>query len=180
MKKYKYFPFYFFLIICFFIIGQRINFVVRGNPINIRTWNQIWERLPYFTIWAIIMAFVFNQITNNLNNNQKKDIIKAKKRITDRVEFHSQANTHECRVCGYYSKDYPWGEDGKSPSFQICPCCGVQYGIKDITPEEIQNERKLWVKNNYKWFNSNLKPAGWSSEEQLKNIPIIGTGEDNV
>lgn len=126
------------------------------------------------------MAFISNQVTNELIKREITATIKAKKRIEEREKYYSESNTHECRVCGYHNNDYPWGEDGNSPSYQICPCCGVQYGVKDITPEEIQNERKLWVKNKYKWFDSNLKPSGWSSEEQLKNIPKIGIGEDNV
>jgi hypothetical protein len=115
-----------------------------------------------------------------MKETEKNKIDEAEKRIENRQQYFSPPLHQGCRVCGYRNKDYPWGEDGKSPSYQICPCCGVQYGVKDITPEEIQNERKLWVKNKYKWFDSNLKPAGWSSEEQLKNIPKIGIGEDNV
>ena len=32
-----------------------------------------------------------------------------------------------CPVCGYPLSDYnPWGDDGKTPTYDICPCCGVE------------------------------------------------------
>jgi len=180
MKKFRYFPLYFVVIFCVSVIGQKFNLVIRGTPIGGHSWLEIWRNMPLIIIVTTVWAFIINQGMNEIWKKQIADINKAKKRITERVEYHSQVNMHECRVCGYYSKDYPWGEDGKSPTYQLCPCCGVQYGVKDITPEEIQNERELWIKNKYKWFDSNLKPANWSSEEQLKNIPKIDTGENNV
>jgi len=30
-----------------------------------------------------------------------------------------------CRVCGLEQDDTPWGEDGKTASFNICDCCAV-------------------------------------------------------
>jgi len=180
MKKFKYFPMYFVVVFCMSVIGQKFNLVIRGTPIGGYSWHEIWRNMPLIIIVTTVWAFIINQGMNEIRKKQIADIIKAEKRIEVKGKYHSMANAHECRVCGYQNNDYPWGEDGKSPSYQICPCCGVQYGVKDITPEEIQNERKLWVKNKYKWFDSNLKPSGWSSEEQLKNIPKIGIGEDNV
>ena len=29
---------------------------------------------------------------------------------------------HNCRVCGYYIDDLPWGKDGNCPTYEICPC----------------------------------------------------------
>ena len=34
---------------------------------------------------------------------------------------------HICRVCGYCDEElFPWGEDGETPTFEICPCCNVE------------------------------------------------------
>jgi len=180
MKKFKYFPLYFAVVFCMSVIGQKFNLVIRGTPIGGYSWPEIWRNMPLIIIVSTIWAFIINQGMNEIRKKQIADTINEKKRIAERIVYHSQANTHECRVCGYYSEDYPWGEDGKSPTYQICPCCGVQFGVKDITPDEIQNERELWVKSKYKWFNSEMKPVGWSFEEQLKNIPRIGNGVDDV
>jgi len=27
---------------------------------------------------------------------------------------------HNCRVCGLYIDDLPWGEDGNCPTYEIC------------------------------------------------------------
>lgn len=171
MKKYKYYPFYFLFILGFFIIGQRYNFIVHGMPVGEHSWSEIWKKLPYFTICSTIMAFVSNQIVNQINEKQKADIIKAEKRLEAKGKYHSSPNTHECRVCGCYSKDFPWGEDGKNPSYQICPCCGVQFGKEDLTLESIKEYRDKWRSKGGEWFAKNEKPSGWDIEQQMKHIP---------
>jgi len=177
MRKFRYLPLFLLFVFCILIISQKFNFLIRGVPIGGHSWKQISNDLPtticFSIIWSLILNLGFNQLLKQ-NGNE------IKKRIKERQKYSSPPHIHQCRVCGYSNKECPWGGDGKSPTYQICPCCGVQYGVKDITPEEIQKERKLWAKSKYKWFDSNLKPADWSSEEQLKNIPKIGTGENNV
>ena len=37
-----------------------------------------------------------------------------------------------CRVCGFeYANYYPWGEDGNSASYDVCDCCGCEFGYDD-------------------------------------------------
>ena len=36
-----------------------------------------------------------------------------------------------CRICGYRLGFEPWGDDGKTPTYEICPCCGVEFGNED-------------------------------------------------
>lgn len=78
-----------------------------------------------------------------------------------------------CRICGLYQgKDHPpWGEDGKSPSFDICECCGVEFGYGDCFLDDIKRLRKEWLDNGASWDDSKYKPKNWSLEEQMKNIP---------
>ena len=48
---------------------------------------------------------------------------------------------HYCRVCGYRSDEPPWGDDGRSPSFNHCPCCGVEWGYQDLLPTAAERFR---------------------------------------
>lgn len=48
-----------------------------------------------------------------------------------------------CRICGYRLKIKIWGEDGKYPSYEICPCCGVEFGNEDYTLTSILEYRKM-------------------------------------
>ena len=39
-----------------------------------------------------------------------------------------------CPICGYPLDNYNlWGDDGKTPTYDICPCCGVEWGNEDYT-----------------------------------------------
>jgi hypothetical protein len=33
-------------------------------------------------------------------------------------------------VCGLEQGELPWGADGATPSFAICDCCGVEFGLE--------------------------------------------------
>ena len=74
-----------------------------------------------------------------------------------------------CKVCGLFQEEPPWGDDGNSPSFEICDCCGVEFGYEDSTTESIKRFRENWIASGVNWFNSKEKPDQWSLGEQLKN-----------
>ncbi len=76
-----------------------------------------------------------------------------------------------CKVCGLYHKLFPWGEDGKMPSYDICECCGVEFGYEDYQVSSTKKFRQKWLNSGAKWFHSKEKPDNWNLEEQLKNIP---------
>lgn len=78
---------------------------------------------------------------------------------------------HHCRVCGIFNEDCPWGQDGKTPLYEICSCCGVEFGNEDYSIESVHEYRMSWLKNGSKWFNENEKPYNWALEKQLENIP---------
>lgn len=76
-----------------------------------------------------------------------------------------------CPVCGYPLGDYnPWGDDGKTPTYDICPYCGVEWGNEDYTSESRKEYCSKWIAAGTKWFDPQKKPANWNLEEQLKNI----------
>jgi hypothetical protein len=76
-----------------------------------------------------------------------------------------------CRVCGLRQFEPPWGEDGKIPSYDICSCCGVEFGNEDYTLESIKSYRIKWMSSGAKWFDKNKKPTEWSLERQLDQVP---------
>lgn len=78
---------------------------------------------------------------------------------------------HNCRICGLYIEELPWGEDGNYPSYEICSCCGVEFGNEDYKIESIRRYREEWIKKGSAWFEPSEKPEEWNREEQLKNIP---------
>ncbi len=78
---------------------------------------------------------------------------------------------HTCRICGLYIEESPWGQDGLSPTYEICPCCGVEFGNEDYTIESVKSYRREWMNKGSNWFEPIEKPKNWNIEEQLKNIP---------
>ena len=79
--------------------------------------------------------------------------------------------TFNCDVCGYSRLSQPpWGDDGKTPTYDICPCCGVEFGYEDCTQKSKDSFREKWLNNGAKWFDESKKPQNWDLEEQFRNI----------
>ena len=77
-----------------------------------------------------------------------------------------------CRVCGLIQLDPPWGEDGKSPSYEICSCCGVEFGYEDSSVNGVVTYRRKWLEAGANWEDVEERPNNWSAEEQMKNVPL--------
>jgi len=76
-----------------------------------------------------------------------------------------------CRVCGWYDPNcLLWGKTGEDPSFGICPCCFVEAGNEDYTPESAREYRAKWIAKGAKFHEEEDKPKDWNLVEQLKNI----------
>jgi hypothetical protein len=76
-----------------------------------------------------------------------------------------------CRVCGLLQEEKTWGEDGKTPSFIICYCCGSEPGYEDCQLSSIRSARERWFKKGGIWNAAEIKPTNWSLKEQLAQIP---------
>jgi hypothetical protein len=76
-----------------------------------------------------------------------------------------------CSICGLELDEKPWGDDLLSPTFDICPCCGVEFGYEDCQLNAIRAYRKNWLQNGSPWCEPKEKPPQWSLEIQLKNVP---------
>ncbi|MBD7912472.1 hypothetical protein [Clostridium cibarium] len=82
-------------------------------------------------------------------------------------------NKYTCHVCGYPNLDEPpRGIDGKIPSFDICDCCGVEFGYEDTSEANIIRYRQKWIEAGGEWFCKEMKPADWDMKKQLKNIGV--------
>lgn len=76
-----------------------------------------------------------------------------------------------CRVCGHRPERLPWGEDGRSPGYDFCTCCGVEHGIQDSSPAAARKFREAWIRAGAPWEDPGARPAGWSLEEHLRDVP---------
>ena len=51
-----------------------------------------------------------------------------------------------CRVCGHTEQNYfPWGIDGKIPSFDICECYNVEFGYEDCQLSSLYRYSQKWL-----------------------------------
>lgn len=77
---------------------------------------------------------------------------------------------HNCRVCGYYTDFLIWGEDGRTASFGICPCCEVEWGYEDALPEGARAYREAWLTAGATWAQPE-EHDGLTTEERLEHVP---------
>jgi len=63
-----------------------------------------------------------------------------------------QSTCYHCRVCGLRQESKVWGEDGKSPTFEMCACCGVEFGYEDSNLKSIRRYRENWLAEGHKWL----------------------------
>jgi hypothetical protein len=77
-----------------------------------------------------------------------------------------------CRVCGYEPKNRPWGGDGRSPTYEICPCCGVEYGYEDATRVAVLRYREAWLEAGADWSDEATAQDGLSTEDRLSRVPV--------
>ena len=76
-----------------------------------------------------------------------------------------------CRVCGLIQDEPPRGEDGRTATFDICDCCGVEFGYEDSARESARRYRQRWLEKGARWHISRSRPADWDLESQLKAVP---------
>ena len=72
-----------------------------------------------------------------------------------------------CTVCTFSLPFAPWGDSGNEATFDICPCCGTEFGYDDATPAAVAASRKRWLENGATFWRPSDQPSDWSSEEQV-------------
>ena len=73
---------------------------------------------------------------------------------------------HMCPVCGYIGLNEQTYDDNGCASYEICSCCGFEFGFVD-------NDQGKTL-NGTLWSNEKKKPEKWNLKEQLKNIEKLG------
>jgi hypothetical protein len=76
-----------------------------------------------------------------------------------------------CRVCGYEAAEPPWGEDRRTPSFEYCPCCGVEWGYQDSSASGVQRFRSTWLAKGAPWRDRHEPHDGLATEIRLSRVP---------
>ncbi len=82
-----------------------------------------------------------------------------------------------CPVCGYDKLTEPPYDLLGYPSYEICSCCGFEYGFDDGSEgKTFEVYRAEWISNGYPFYVVSAKPADWGDTEiqnQLKNIEKV-------
>jgi hypothetical protein len=65
----------------------------------------------------------------------------------------------------------PWGDDGRTPLFEYCPCCGVEWGYPDATPTGARRFREQWLQRGGEWDRPDQRPQDWDRAMQMAAIP---------
>ncbi len=79
-------------------------------------------------------------------------------------------NPRLCRVCGFEAEDEPWGPDGTIPTFDYCPCCGVEWGYQDSSEAGIAMYRAKWIGQGARWSDSKVEGDGMTTEARLARL----------
>jgi len=84
----------------------------------------------------------------------------------------------QCHVCGFPELERPaYDLEMNQPLFDICPCCGCEFGYNDATPKARERHLKEWIKQGAIWFKPDVRPPKWDLVSQLK---LIGVEIDDV
>lgn len=79
---------------------------------------------------------------------------------------------YRCHVCGWQLVEAPWGESGVDPTWDICECCGCEFGYQDALPAGVLKHRERWLASGAKWSEPQSRPPEWDLQQQLNCIPI--------
>ena len=79
--------------------------------------------------------------------------------------------SYTCPVCGFTGlAESPYTQKNE-PSYEICPCCGFEFGFDSVGNKGLFIEfRQRWIKNGAQWFIQRLRPENWDLEAQLMNV----------
>lgn len=84
--------------------------------------------------------------------------------------MHNSTVFFICPVCGFDRLTEPAYDNFGCASFDICPCCGTEFGYDDV--KYLHTElRNVWISNGMKWWSSNMAPPdNWSPVAQINKL----------
>lgn len=136
-----------------------------NQPVNIA--NEIASFVAIYKVHSEKQKYYILNIEDLLREYSEKAVEIIRQNATQKAE--ADMSDKYCRVCGFKLRFSPWGKDNNTPTYEICPCCGAEFGYDDYTPKSIKAYRKKWIKSSAKWFDSKMKPENWNFEDQLHN-----------
>ncbi len=76
---------------------------------------------------------------------------------------------YPCPVCGWPELELPPRGEGGEASFEICPCCGFEFGYDDDSEGLTYGQaRAQWIAGGMKWWSeSRMAPVDWDAAGQL-------------
>jgi len=66
--------------------------------------------------------------------------------------------------------DPPWGLDGRCPTYEYCPCCGVEWGYQDSLPASVERFRSEWVRRGGTWTDRTVPADVLTTNERLRHL----------
>jgi len=77
-----------------------------------------------------------------------------------------------CPICGCRELEKPPRSETTGGSYEICPCCGFEFGYHDEDQGISDQEwRRRWVAMGMPWFDRSTRPPlGWDPVEQLRRL----------
>ncbi|MFK3936211.1 hypothetical protein ACI2JA_01695 [Alkalihalobacillus sp. NPDC078783] len=90
---------------------------------------------------------------------------------------------HRCSVCGYLGLDEPPYDTFGCSSFEICFCCGFQFGVDDDDCDDhnepiLYTKEELYTQYRKRWIANGAKPISEDFPERLKNTD--GSLKDHI
>lgn len=87
------------------------------------------------------------------------------------------ASNYKCPICGFSELHEPPYDDDDCPSFEICPCCGSEFGYDDAAPSLEKRSQKWyvlrekWVSEGMSWYSDNrMPPEDWNPTLQVVSL----------
>ena len=78
---------------------------------------------------------------------------------------------YKCPICGYIGLDEQPYDENRCASYEICPCCGFEFGFDDGDQRNtFEQYRAKWISSGAQWFSPKKQPKNWNLEEQLNNL----------
>ncbi len=109
---------------------------------------------------------IFAHITNLIQQCMGRDLIWT-------ISMLNSNKTYICPVCRYPDLNEAAYDGFGCASYNICPCCGTEFGYDDSTVAHA-DLRKKWISEGMQWWSKHqLKPTDWDPVRQLKAAKVI-------